>query len=357
MRRFKCDCGNRLFFGNVFCLACLREVSWCPLCHTLTALESSEQGLRCVRCSSSLWKCANRVNYEVCNRSVLAPVIPSTELLCDCCRYNETIPDLSIKGNLQRWRDMELAKRRLFHGLNSLGLPHSPKSGKDLPGLSFDFKDDEVPSTGFWRSIGKKDRVYTGHYKGKITIHIREADTVIREKLRVDLGEGHRTLIGHFRHEIGHYYWDELVSNDRVVLAKCVELFGDHEQPGYAEALERHYKEGAPPGWQKNFISAYATMHPWEDWAETFAFYLDIVDVMESVHHSDLMAMPIPGNFRSLLDVYARLGVLMNELNRAMGLIDFLPEVIEPGVMNKLEFVHEVVAKAGLASASLGSVA
>lgn len=347
MQRFKCDCGNRLFFGNTVCLSCQREVSWCPNCVTLTATNVNEQGgLSCARCAVGLWKCTNRVNYAVCNRSVLAPATPINEIYCDCCRYNDTIPDLNVPGNLERWRELELAKRRLFYGLNVLGLPHAPRQDGGQTGLSFDFKDDEPAHKGFWRSVGKKEKVFTGHANGKITINIREADAVEREKLRVDLGEGHRTLIGHFRHEIGHYYWDVLVKPNPANLQQFTNLFGDHENPAYSDALDRHYKKGAPANWQHSYISAYATMHPWEDWAETFAFYLDIVDVMETVNVSELINVPVPSDFSGLLELYARFGVLMNELNRAMGLIDFLPELIAPPVQKKLELVHWVVEEA-----------
>lgn len=345
MKRFNCDCGNRLFFHNTHCLACQKEVSWCPACSTLTAFEVSEEGLSCARCKAGLLKCANRLNFEVCNRSVLAPENRGGELLCDCCIYNQTIPDLNEAGNLERWRELEKAKRQLFYGLNSLGLPHHPDKGDHSPGLSFHFKDDEASPKAFWRSIGKKERVFTGHDNGKITIHIREADTATREKLRVDLGEGHRTLIGHFRHEIGHYYWDLLVGPDEEMRKRFAGVFGD-SGIDYGESLDRYYREGAQANWPDGFISAYATMHPWEDWAETFAFYLNIADVMETVNSSQLIQMPVAGDFRGLIELYARFGILMNELNRAMGLIDFLPAVIPPLVLEKLELVHDVVEKA-----------
>ena len=192
--------------------------------------------------------------------------------------------------------------------------------------------------------MGEAERVFTGHAGGKITINIREADTVEREKLRVDLSEGHRTLIGHFRHEIGHYYWDLLVRGDPDREARCKALFGDHENPSYGEALERYYAEGPAPDWRSRCISAYATMHPWEDWAETFAFYLDIVDVMETVAASSLITVPLHGDLKTLVEIYTRLGVLLNELNRAMGLIDFLPDVPSPAVLEKLQLVHDVIA-------------
>jgi hypothetical protein len=353
MRRFVCDCGNRLFFENTECLACGREVSWCPVCQTMTALANTGTGLRCVKCSTELVKCANWNSHNVCNRSVAAPsgIDSASPAFCDCCRYNDTIPDLSVPGNLVHWHMLEQAKRRLIYGLDSLGLPHGASADGFDPGLSFDFKGDSIEPQGLWRSVGNEERVFTGHDGGKITINIREADTIEREKLRVDLGEGHRTLIGHFRHEIGHYYWDLLVDGNAEMLARFRALFGDHENPTYGEALERHYAKGPPADWQISHISAYATMHPWEDWAETFAFYLDIVDVMETAADSRLLAVQVQSDLEGLIKTYTRLGILLNELNRAMGLIDFLPELVVPDVVAKLQFVHDVIAGASQTSA------
>ena len=352
MQKFICDCGNGLFFENTHCLACGREVSWCPCCATMTALEFTDPGMRCVRCSTELWKCANRVDHDICNRSLVAPspnemgVNAGAPLLCDCCRYNETIPDLSVEGNLRHWLELEQAKRRLFHGLDGLGLPHGAKADGFDPGLSFDFKGDSISGGGLWRSVGTDEQVFTGHADGKVTVNIREANSVEREKLRVDLGESHRTLIGHFRHEIGHYYWDLLIAKNDALLEGFRGLFGDPENPTYSAALERHYSEGPPANWKDSYISAYATMHPWEDWAETFAFYLNIVDVMETAAASGLVLASPPGNLAWLIDTYSRLGLLVNELNRAIGLMDFQPQVIVPPVIAKLQFVHDVVAGA-----------
>lgn len=348
MERFLCDCGNRLFFENVQCLACGREVGWCPACATLTAMAETAGGVQCARCGSALQRCANRVNHDVCNRSVVMAngADPAVSPLCDCCRYNGTIPDLSVPGNLERWRMLEQAKRRLIYSLDGLGLPHGAAADGFDPGLSFDFKGDSIEPAGLWRSVGAAERVFTGHDGGKITINIREADAVEREKLRVDLGEAHRTLIGHFRHEIGHYYWDLLIAGNPDMEPRFRALFGDHENPSYGEALERHYAEGPPADWQKSHISAYATMHPWEDWAETFAFYLDIRDVMETAAASGLIAVGLDADFDGLLKTYTRLGILLNELNRAVGLIDFLPGLVVPDVVAKLQFIHDVIAGA-----------
>lgn len=348
MQQFFCDCGNRLFFENTGCLSCGREVGWCPNCATMTALVAVGSEFRCARCDTGLSKCANRVEYDVCNRSILVPPdgsAPSTSL-CDCCRYNATIPDLSVPGNLDHWRELEGAKRRLIYNLDGLGLPHGAAADGYEPGLSFDFKGDAISSDAHWRSVGTEERVFTGHDGGKITINIREADAVEREKLRLDLGEGHRTLIGHFRHEIGHYYWDLLIRGNAEAEARFRDVFGDHNATPYGAALEKYYADGPPADWRENYISAYATMHPWEDWAETFAFYLDVVDVMELVSLSALLTVPVPEDVDGLVATYVRLGILLNELNRAMGLIDFLPEVVPPAVLVKVQCVHDVIAGA-----------
>lgn len=344
MQRFTCDCGNRLFFDNTHCLACEREVSWCPVCATITALEFENPGMHCARCNTELWKCANWIDYYACNRSVKAPVGDALvgALICDCCRYNDTIPDLSVDGNLQRWRDLEMAKRRLINGLDNIGLPHGSRADGFEPGLSFDFKGDTI-GNGLWRNVGGGEKVYTGHAGGKITINIQEADTAEREKLRVDLGEGHRTLIGHFRHEIGHYYWDLLIGGNTTHEPEFRALFGDHENPDYGTALETYYANGPLADWKGKYISAYATMHPWEDWAETFAFYLDIIDVTETVGASGLAKFDPNQDILQLIHVYGQLGVLLNELNRNMGLIDFMPELVAPDVITKLQFVDKVI--------------
>lgn len=303
--------------------------------------------MQCARCETELYKCANRTEYDACNRSIKAPGDEAANgpMICDCCRYNDTIPDLSVDGNLQRWRDLEMAKRRLINGLDNIGLPHGSRADGFDPGLSFDFKGDTI-GQGLWRNVGGGEKVYTGHADGKITINIREADTAEREKLRVDLGEGHRTLIGHFRHEIGHYYWDLLVEGHSSHEPGFVELFGDHENPDYGSALETYYANGPLEDWKGKYISAYATMHPWEDWAETFAFYLDIIDVMETVGTSGLINVNVEHDIDKLIEGYGRLGVLMNELNRNMGLIDFMPEVVAPDVITKLKFVDTVITGA-----------
>lgn len=352
MRLYSCVCGNTLFFDSSRCLACGREVGWCPACRAIRALEPAGEGaiggrLRCADpgCGALLAKCVNYAREDVCNRCVPAEGLAAeAEPLCDCCRFNETIPDLSVPGNREKWARIERAKRRLFYILDALGLPYGTSAEGFEPPLAFDFKGDTVPADGLWRTMGEAERVYTGHAGGKITINIREADDAEREKLRVDLGEAQRTVIGHFRHEIAHYYWDLLIRGRREDAFGAV--FGDHENPPYAEALERHYRDGPPADWRERHISAYATMHPWEDWAETFAFYLDVASVLETAANMGLVVSVPWEDLDAMLGRFWSIGVVVNEINRTMGLSDLVPEVITPAVGAKLRFVHEVVRDA-----------
>lgn len=356
MRLYSCICGNTLFFENSRCLACAREVGWCPACRAIRALEPADAGCwRCAEpaCGALLAKCVNYAREDVCNRCVLADgLAPDAGPLCDCCRFNATIPDLSVPGNREKWARIERAKRRLFYILDGLGLPYGTSAEGFDPPLAFDFKGDTVPAGGICHSMGETEQVYTGHAEGKITINIREADGAEREKLRVNFGEAQRTVIGHFRHEMAHYFWDLLIRGRREDAFRAV--FGDHEKPPYAEALERHYREGPPEGWRERHISAYATMHPWEDWAETFAFYLDVASVLETAANMRLLEAVPWEELDAMLARFHGIGLMVNEINRTMGLIDLVPEVITPAVEAKLRFVHEVVraAVAGRAGVS-----
>ena len=164
-----------------------------------------------------------------------------------------------------------------------------------------------------------------------------------RERLRVEMRETHRSLIGHFRHEIGHYYWDQLVLGRREV--ESIGAFGDHNQPTYAEALDRYYHAGPPADWPQRFVSAYATMHPWEDFAETWAAYLDMTSSLDTAENVGFggESDPIHSDLDAMLSRYQQLGVAFNEINRNMGLLDVVPQVFVPPVIEKMRFVHELV--------------
>ncbi len=348
MNSFQCVCGNKLFFENTQCVSCGREVGWCPVCRGIRAVAPiGDDRFQCLapECGATLAKCTNYAVEAVCNR--FTAVDPETDhhpALCDCCRFNDTVPDLSVEGNRERWQRIEAAKRRLIYMLDVLGLPYGGEGDPVAVPLSFDFKGDELPQTGRWRAAAEAETVFTGHANGKITINIREADDAEREALRVDMGEAHRTLIGHFRHEIAHYYWELLIRSRAEPAFSGV--FGDPDQPPYGDALERHYRDGAPANWPLAHISAYATMHPWEDWAETFAFYLDMASVLETTANVGLIPAVDHDDFDRMMAVFGQVGMVANELNRTMGLIDLVPETIVAPVEHKLRFVHDVVVGA-----------
>lgn len=347
MKPFNCACGNRVYFENTQCVSCTKALGWCPYCNTLTALLPLDSGeFQCGHssCGARLVKCHNYEVESVCNRCCKIPSKAKSLLpLCNYCRFNETIPDLKVPGNREMWGRLEAAKRRLLYTLDLLSLPYGNADDGIQPPLKFDFKADTTQKSRWWWSLGKEERVYTGHAKGKITINVREADTVEREKARVLFQEAHRTVIGHFRHEIAHYYWEMFVLGRREAEFKSV--FGDHETPGYPQSQERYYKVGPIPNWQSRYVSAYATMHPWEDFAETFATYLDMVSVLDTAWHVGIADScdPTSANIKEMVEKYIKLGVVFNELNRAMGLIDLVPEIIGPPVAAKLRYVHELL--------------
>jgi len=321
----------------------MRKVGWCEACRTMVAVDSLPDGiLRCTnpKCGSEVLPCSNYVQYNACNRLVVVAAHADQSRLCGACALTSTIPDLSVTDNHQKWCRLEQAKRRLLYQLEYLRLPYNLPS---FP-LSFDFKGDILPDDGAWYSGEHSEKVYTGHFKGKITINIREADDVEREKTRVAMNEAQRTLIGHFHHEIGHYYWKVLVEGRHQ--DEFIKLFGNHQQPDYSTALAHYYEQGLPPDWQEAYISAYATSHPWEDFAETFGFYLDMRSILETANN---FSIPLPykpptSSLTELLSSYRHIGITVNELNRCLGITDLVPEVIVPKVEEKLKFVDMLVS-------------
>ena len=267
MRLFNCqNCGQMLFFENATCEKCHHRLGYLPELSMLSALEPEGDTWRALAASPDkrFRFCANE-EYEACNWLVPAD---GDQKFCLACRHNRTIPNLSLAGNLERWRKIEIAKRRLFYSLIRLRLPLVTRAEDPEHGLAFDFLDDPPAAS--------TPKVLTGHDNGVITLAMKESDDVEREKMRTEMGEPYRTLLGHFRHEVGHHFWDILV-RDGGQLEACRAVFGDDSED-YAEALKRHYAEGPPPDWCNDYISAYATTHPWEDFAETWAHYLHIID-------------------------------------------------------------------------------
>ncbi|UOQ71196.1 zinc-binding metallopeptidase family protein [Hymenobacter cellulosilyticus] len=352
MKLFKCThCQQLVYFENDRCEQCQYPLGFDPTQLRIVALqEHADQSFQQVgnpqQQQQTYRYCANHAE-QACNWLVPAA---SPEEFCRACALNSTIPKLSKPEHRQRWLTLEKAKHRLVYTLLRLGLPLVSKTENPDTGLAFDFLADKPEEGG--------QKVMTGHDNGLITINIAEADDIEREMARKAMHEVYRTVLGHFRHEVGHYYWDRLVDNT-AWLEEFRQLFGDDRQD-YGEALKVHYDQGAPTDWQEHFISEYATTHPWEDWAETWAHYLHIVDTLETAHAFGLEINPgvAPASAQmsadicldpyhldkldTILDLWVPLTFALNSLNRSMGLPDPYPFIINPDVRRKLDFVHRV---------------
>jgi hypothetical protein len=357
VKTFLCECGNTLHFENTLCLDCGRAVGFLPDARRLSALEPGAGGLyRALANGRSYRLCRNQRDYEVCNW--LVPAEDPHEY-CASCRLNSLIPDLGEPRNLALWYRIEGAKRRLLYTLYGLDLLVTGRGDDSARGLAFEFLADPQAADELASDALPRHRVLTGHRTGVITINIMEAEDSVRERIRAQMNERYRTLLGHFRHESGHYYWDRLIA-DSVSLDGFRALFGD-ERADYAQALQRYYERGPVPDWPSSWISAYASVHPWEDWAETWAHYLHMVDTLETAHDFDTgiagrrlgtvesaRAQAASGygdteSFDVLMKDWACLGVALNALNRSMGLPDAYPFAVTGRALDKLRFVHAVI--------------
>lgn len=353
MRMFAChNCNNLLYFENVQCTVCGATLGFLPDQLRLVALVPLADGSWQATDNGQQYRmCDNYSAQNVCNWMVEAN---SSEAFCLSCRLDRTIPDLGVNDNRLRWQTLEIEKRRLVYSLLRLGLPLAPQS-RDPAGLAFDFLAD-TPAT-----FSEQGRVMTGHNNGVITLNISEADDVERERMRQQMAEPYRTILGHFRHESGHYYWHRLLGsgNNLDAFRTC---FGD-ERLDYSQALEQHYQQGPAFDWESYYISAYASCHPWEDWAETWAHYLHIVDTLETAYSFGLRITPrrgdpalysvehdfnayAQGDFPPLIEHWLPLTFALNSLNRSMGHRPSYPFVLAPAVVDKLAFVHRVVKNA-----------
>ena len=352
MRTFHCEnCKNPVYFENTRCTHCGHELGVLPEVLRVSALRpvggDTWQALTDLTAQTRYRKCENYSAHDVCNWMV---PVGAEQRLCLCCRLNDVIPNLERPGFTERWYRLERSKRRLIYSLLKLGLPLRNKAQDPAHGLAFSFLSNLDAPDG--------QVVMTGHAGGHITINLDEADPAMRERSRLDMNEKYRTLLGHFRHEIGHYYWDRLVAGSEA-LTEFRELFGD-ERADYGDALNTYYEGGAPQDWQSRFISQYASAHPWEDWAESWAHYLHIIDTLETAFHygvqverevasgevqrADLGFDPYRlADFDLVIRHWMPLTHALNSLNRSMGLQDLYPFVLSNEAIRKLAFVHRVV--------------
>ena len=357
MKIFHCEsCDQVVYFENTQCLNCGATLGFLPDCFRMSALEPAGDDLwrpLSSRSQGHLYRmCQNYSREQVCNWMVSAD---NQATLCGACRFNQTIPDLAVAGNRGLWRRLETGKRRLFYSLLRLGLPLTSKQEDPGDGLAFAFLADTNPS------FRENTAALTGHAQGLITINIAEADDAWRERMRQDMTEPYRTILGHFRHESGHYYWYRLAQHPEW-LADFRQVFGD-ETLDYAGAMQQNYQQGPPSDWQSRFVSAYAAAHPWEDWAETWAHYLHIIDVLETAWVFRLRISPAHDRqgemtsqpdfdpyrvdaFAEVIEQWLPLTYALNSLNRSMGQPDLYPFVLAPAVLSKIDFVHRTIRQA-----------
>jgi hypothetical protein len=357
MKLFACSaCKEVSYFDNSQCTRCGHVLAYVAEQAALMALEPAPEGeaagagvfvtLHPKGKGGRVRLCGNQIDHGACNWAV-----PEADdhRFCRSCRLNEMIPDLSDQKAKDAWIRLERAKRRMVYTLLALGLPVEPRA-EEPRGVAFSFKKD----------LPGEEKVLIGHDLGLITINIAEADSPFREKTRIELGETYRTLLGHFRHEIGHYYWDRLV-RDSPSLEAFRRLFGD-ERASYDEAVAVHYRDGAPKDWQTRFVSSYASMHPWEDWAESWAHYLHMVDTLDTARSFGLAVRStvstVAGStrkeevatrrldfddFDDLTRAWTPLTIALNSLNQSMGLPDLYPFVLSEPALQKIRFVHDLV--------------
>jgi hypothetical protein len=350
-RSYRCRCERPVYFNNSLCLACKAPLGYASALGEVFALDPGPDGgtwrVAGQNGAQAYRRCANFDSPAGCNW--LVPVEDSLPY-CASCRLNRTIPDLADADNRRYWRAIENAKRRLVSELIAFELPVKSKITEDPEhGVAFDLL----------RSPPNGPRVLTGHSNGLITLNVEEADDAKRERIRHDLHEPYRTLLGHFRHEIGHYYWDRLIAGTQWQ-EPFRTLFGD-ERADYAAALKVNYEKGPPPNWPDRHISSYASTHPWEDWAETWAHFMHIRDSLDTAmgygfdgarvltevepySAADLYAPQDPGaeRFLFLLNAWVGMTTVLNELSRSMGQPDFYPFVMSRPVVCKLHFIHLV---------------
>jgi hypothetical protein len=354
MRHYQCKCGNILFFDNSACLQCGLEVGY----------DSGHDQMVALTAGSGFERCANGSEFGICNW--IAPrSAPGS--LCSSCLLNRTIPDLSFAGNRDAWHKIEVAKRRILYALARLGLSPVGKREDPINGLAFDFLRP-TPSK----------QVLTGHEDGLITLNVDEAEDLEREKRKEAFGESYRTLVGHFRHELAHYYWDRFFKDrpeDDAHLQGFRDVFGD-EREDYHVALQRHYQDGPVAFAPGRFITRYASVHPWEDWAETWAHYMHMVDGAETARSfglsgdsipipftpfpTDAITLPRPlswsdgerNEFLNVLRDWAKLSPAINEIVASLGHPAFYPFVFSDVIIRKFFFVHHMIKAFGGAPAS-----
>ncbi len=332
MKLFHCTCGNRVFFDNTACVVCERQLGFEPDRLEIIALDAHIDGRLTAPGGAVYRRCNNFHRYYNCNWLLHRE---DSEDLCFSCRMNEVIPALDRPDNLKLWTRMEEAKRRLLYSLLALKLPLTGENA-----LKFRFLEDNRRNPDVFESF-----VATGHFNNTITINIAEADDAARHAAREQMHELYRTVLGHLRHESGHFYFRTLTAQP-VLLDECRTHFGD-ERDDYHGALQTYYDNGPPADWPENFVSAYASAHPAEDFAETFAHFLHITDALESARAGRLAPEAEAGQRDDWIESWIGLAITLNEISRSLGSDDPYPFLLPEPVKQKLGFIDRLLRPQG----------
>lgn len=354
MKVFYCQhCQHQVFFNNTHCENCHALLGYDVENKTMGTFEQLKDGrwknLDAQHPDQFYKPCYNYQHHQVCNWMLAAE---SNEIYCASCRLTHIIPDLSIAQNKLYWQHLEQAKRRFLYLTQQLNIFPRPKvNDQDQKGLRFNFL---MPLPD--------QPVITGHQSGTITLNASEADIIHLEKTRLDMQENYRTVLGHFRHESGHYYFDLMTFLYPEWLHEFRIYFGDERQD-YTQALAKYYQNGPIAHWQEFYISRYACAHPWEDWAESWAHYLHMMDTLDTAYHTGMCIeashlidpdmhfkeSPIGSvDFEHTLTNWFSLSYALNALNRSMGLQDAYPFTLSSSVLDKLRFIHRTLMKVAL---------
>ncbi len=332
----RCGCGIKIFFYNTECIACHAVLGHCENCQRVSSFGSSLDASHgangcCANCNEMTRSCTNR-SLGICNSQMLAN---ADGALCEFCAFTEMLPSLDLQDNVAKLQELERAKRQLLLQLQLLGLPPERTLTDQFKPLRFRFLADTIDESGGIQ------RVYTGHADGIITLNIQEADSVYRERTRIELNEPQRTLIGHLRHEYGHYL-DWCLPEERR--SQYIDLFGDPAALAYEDAKQKYYSGDRVPNWKDSYVSEYASMHPWEDFAESTNLYLDLLAVISTAQLSPLagrlMASVHEKEIGEIVRKALDIAIFASELNADLGLAPLLPENIPSAVVSKLAFIH-----------------
>ena len=362
MRDFLCpNCGQHLAFENSVCLSCGSALGFSLDNIALLVISSGEDSEHGGAVDSGQYQLCANLHVAECNWLVkVNPGRGAVADLCTSCKLTRARPNDADTAALAAFAAAEKAKRRLVLELIDLKLPIVNRDEDPKYGLAFDLMSSQP------------ENVVTGHHNGVITLDLAEGDDVHREQLRIAMDEPCRTLLGHFRHEIGHHYFHHLVGTAEDYLRRFRALFGDPDTD-YRQALDRRYNCGPPPDWKTDYVSSYATMHPAEDWAETFARYLHIRDTLDTAAAFGFAPsgatferrMLGPSGFDTIIDRWLPLAWALNMVNRSMGRDDLYPFVLPTAVLAKMRFIHTIidemairlVAEAGYVNVTMTAIA